>query len=431
MRKLNFLILAFLLLSHICLSQQLINFKIIEKGENIIAVEFGKGNDLFVLNYNNQFHEYNTDSLSLTASYNLGINKIDFSNPLDLLALGDLNGNLFFYKDKKQIKNIKAHDNKITCLKFSPSGHYIATSSINSSIKIWSTQSFELVSEINSNTDIITDIQFSLDETLLVYSTSNGKITVWSLADKQMISTRQFTKTWIRNIAICPDGLKYAVCGDDKKISVFSFKDKDYYQLTKSHRNIITNIRFIDQNYLLSIGHDHRTVMNNINIPSEKDELKHFKGYPRYYSYLYEVSGDKYLSDITASNKERLVAISSYGKGVAITNYFHHLIEESHEIKVKEIENHAIDTTNVNHEFQIKKNPGVIRGRITRSEQIKNAWLYFIKEDKRFKIPLDKKGEFVLQVPLFGESCDYSIIVEDWDKDLHPVQYDFKLIKSD
>jgi hypothetical protein len=171
--------------------------------------------------------------------------------------------------------------------------------------------------------------------------------------------------------------------------------------------------------------------MNNINIPSEKAELKHFKGYPRYYSYLYEVSGDKYLSDLTVSNKDRLVAISSYGKGVAITNYFHHLIEEPHEIKVKEIENHAIDTTNVNHEFQIKKNPCVIKGRITRSEQIKNAWLYFVKEDKRFKIRVDKKGEFVLQAPLFGESSDYSIIVEDWDNDLNSVQYHFKLTKSD
>ena len=431
MRKFNFLMIPFLLLSNICLSQKLKNVKLIEKGENIIAVEFGKENDLFVLNNKHQVHTYNTNSLSLTDSYNLETNKIDFSNALDLLALGDLKGNLLFYKGKKQIETIKAHNNKITCLKFSQSGKYIATSSINSIIKIWSTQSFELVSEIDNNTDIITDIKFSLDEAFLVYSTNNGKIAIWSLPEKQIISTHQLQKSWIRNIAICPDNLKYATCGDDKKITIFSFKNNDYYQLTESHRNIITSIRFIDQNYLLSIGHDHRIVINNINLPTEKAILKHFNGYPKYDSYLYDFSGDKYLSDLSVSNRNRIIAISSYGKGVSITNYFHDFIGKPHEISIKEINNNAIDTTNVKHEFLIKKNPCIIKGRITRPEEIKNVWLYFAKEDKKFKLKVDKKGAYTSQVPIFGESGVYSIIVEDWDNNFNPVQYDFKLIKSD
>ncbi len=431
MRKFNFLMLAFLLLSNICLGQKIKNIKTIENGENIIAVEFGKEPDLFVLNNKHQVHKYNTSSMSLIDSFNPETNKIDFSKALDLLVLGDIKGNLLFYNGNREIKSIKAHNNKITCLRFSPSGKYIATSSISSTIKIWSTQSFELVSEISNQTSLITDIQFSLDEVFLVFSTNKGKIAIWSMPDKQIINSHQLHKSWIRSISICPDNLKYATCGDDKKITIFSFNSNDYYQLTKSHCNIITNIQFIDQNYLLSIGHDHRIVMNNINLPPNKAELKHFKGYPGYNVFLYKLPGDKYLSDFSVSKKDRIVAISSYGKGVTITDYFHDLIERPHEIKLMEINNHPLDTTNVNHEFTINQNPGIIKGTITRSEEIKNAWLYFVKEEKRFKLKIDKKGEFIFQVPIFGESSDYSITVEDWDHNFNPVQYDFKLTKRD
>ena len=431
MRKFNFLMFAFLLLSNICLSQKLNNLKIIEKGENIVAVEFGKENDLFVLNNRQKVLKYNTNSLSLTDSYNLETNKMDFSKAMDLLVLGDTKGNLLFYNGNRPIKTIKAHNNKITCLKFSPSGKYIATSSINSSVKIWSTQSFELVSEIDNQTTLITDIQFSLDELFLVFSTSNGKIAIWSLPQKQIVSSHQLHKTWIRNISICPDNLKFATCGDDKKITIFSFKDDDYYQLTKSHRNIITNIGFIDESYLLSIGHDHRIVMNNINLPSKKEEVKHFKGYPGYYGFLFELPGDKYLSDFSVSKKDRIIAISSFGKGVVLTDYFHNLIEKPHVIQLKEIGNHVLDTANVSTEFRINKNPAIIKGMITRPEEIKNARLYFVNNDKSLKLRVDKKGEFIFQVPIFEESSDYSIIVEDWDHNFNPVHYDFKLIKSD
>lgn len=431
MRKINLLILASFSFSIICFGQKIEKFQVIEKGENVSNINFGKLNDLYVLGQNEQVKRINIDSIIQSYTFNVNAKCIGISNSNKDLVLGTSDGNLFFFNNQELVKNFKANHKQITSISFSQSDKYLATSSLDSTIKIWSTKTYDLLAVINTNSDLVTDIEFSLEDEFLVYSTNNGKIAIWNLNGNDLFTTYQISKNWIRSIAICPDSTKFAVCGDDKKITILSFKNKEYYQLKKSHRNIITGIQFINKDYLLSIGHDNRVTLNNINIPTEKSELKHFKGYPRYKGYFYDLAGDKYFSDLTISNEKKLVAISSYGKGITMTNYFHNLIENPHEIRIKEIDNNPVDTVNVESEFNVKKKSCVVKGRITRPEEIKNVWLYFVNDDKKIKLKFNKKGEFQTQVPILKEIYDFTIIVEDWDKYLNTVKYDFRLVLSE
>lgn len=430
MRKINLIILVTFSFSIICFGQKIENFQVIGKGANIFNIDFGQENDLFVLSQNEQVKKLNVDSTIQWYTFNVDAKCIGISNSNKDVVFGTSDGNLLLHNNQELIKNFKAHHKQITIITFSLSDKYLATSSLDSTIKIWSAKTFDLLQEINTKSDLVTDIKFSLDDNFLVYSTNTGKAFIWSIKENELSTTYQISKNWIRSIAICPDSTKFAVCGDDKKITILSFKNKNYYQLKKSHRNIITGIQFINRDYLLSIGHDNRIVMNNIIKPTEKPELKHFKGYPRYKGYFYERTGDKYFSDLSISNEKKIVAISSYGKGIVMTNYFHNLIDKPHDIKIKEINDKMVDTVNVESEFLVKKQSCVIKGRITRPEEIKNAWLYFVKDDKQIKLQVDKKGEFKQQIGVYGESYDYSIIVEDWDKYLNTVKYDFRLMLS-
>ena len=430
MKKIISLILASFSFVIVSYSQKIEKFEVIDKGENISDIDFGKGNNLFVINHNEQVKKIDIDSIMLSYTFNVKAKCIGILYSTENLGLGTSDGNLYFFKNQELVKKIKAHHNEITAITVSQSNNYIATSSLDSTIKIWSTKTYDLLLVINTTSDLVTDIKFSLEDNFLVYSTNSGKVSIWSINENGLSTTYQISKNWIRSIAICPDSTKFAVCGDDKEISILSFVNKDYYQLKKSHSNIIPRIQFINKDYLISIGHDNRVVMNNINIPTGKPALKHFKGYARYKGYFYALVGDKYFSDLSISNEKKLVAVSSNGKGIAMTNYFHNLIEIPHAIKIKEIDDNMIDTVNAKSEFLVKNKTSVIKGRITRPEEIKDAWLYYIKDDKRFKLKLNKKGEFKHQVGIYGESYDYSIIVEDWDINLNTVNYDFRLIIS-
>jgi FOG: WD40 repeat len=433
MRNFILLITFFLATSFSALSQSDIIEKSVkfEKENNITNVEFGRENDLFALDNNKQVKKLNIDLATQSFLFDVEANSIGTSNLSNIIALGKTDGTLLFFDNEKQIKSYKAHNSPITFITFSPLDNFIATSSLGSKIKIWSAKTYDLLQEIDITTGLVTDLKFSLDEKLLVYSTNKGKVVVWNLKDQKNHSMHKISNKWIRNIAICPDGIKYAVCGDDKKITILSFKNNDYYQLEKSHINIITNIEFIDQNYLISIGHDHRVVMNNINVLVEKEELKHFKGHPKYKKYLHDLQGDKYFSNLSISNEQKLVAVSSYGRGIALTGYFHDLIENPYEIYIKAIDNNIVDVTNVRSEFMVKRSFCIIQGKITRPEGIKNAWIYYAKYDTKTKLKIDKDGDFKFQTAVFDEINDYSIIVENWDKNLSNIQYDFRVIKRD
>lgn len=430
MRKLILLIFSSFLFSNFCYSQKIEKFQVIDKGENVYDIDFGKKNYLFAVNYNEEVKKINIDSITQSYTFNVNAKCIGISNSTENIAFGTSDGNLLFFSNQEIVKNFKAHHNQITFITFSLSDKYFATSSIDSTIKIWSAKTYDLLQEIYTKSDLVTDIKFSLEDEFLVFSTNTGKVSIWSINKNELSKTYQISKNWIRSIAICPDSTRFAVCGDDKKIRILSLRNKDYYQLEKSHRNIIPRVQFINKDYLISIGHDNRIVMNNINIPTEKSELKHFNGYPRYKGYFYDLAGDKYLSDLSISNENKIVAISSYGKGIALTNYFHNLIENPHEIKIKEIDNSMVDTVNVESEFLVTKKACIITGRITRPEEIKNAWLYFVDDDKKVKLKYSKKGEFQIQVPILTEMYDFTIIVEDWDKYLNTVKYNFRLIRS-
>ena len=431
MRKFILLTFALFSFSTICRSQDLEDFLILEKNKNITDVQFGKNNNLFVLGSDKQVRILSIDLKIQLYSFDVSVNSMRVSSSAEVIAFGQADGTLLFFNQEKQIESYKAHNNSITFIAFSPSDKFFATSGLDSKIKIWSAETYDLLQEIDVKSDLATDIKFSVDEKFLVYSTSNGKIIVWDLKDKKIRTTQQISNKRIRHIAISPDSIKYAVCGDDKKITILSFKDNNYYQLEKSHGNIITHIQFINPHYLLSIGHDHRITMNSIHIPTKKEDIKHFGGHPKYKKPTYgDLQGDKYFSNLSISEEKNLVAISSFGKGIAITSYFHDFIKKSHKVTFTKIDNVELDTLNVMPEFTYTNTPCVISGKITRPESIKNAWLRFAKDDKRIKFKVDEKGSFKLLFVADREIFNYSIIIEDKDENLGTSHYDFKLINA-
>ena len=405
---------------------------ILEKDKSITDIKFLKDNDLLILNNDKKVYKLNIDSKTEPYFYDVTANATGIANSNNIIALGNDEGNLSFFESTTLIKNHKGHSNKITLITFSPSDNLIATSGLDSKIKIWSAKSYDLTQEIDVSSDVVTDIKFSLDEEFLVYSTNKGSVIVWSIKDKKTHVTHKTSDNWVRNIAMCPDSVRYAVCGDDKMITILSFDNSRPYQLKKSHKNIITKIQFMDHNYLLSIGHDHNIVMSNINNSTERVALKHFKGYPRYKKRLFKSQGDRYLSSLSISDEKKLVAVSSFGKGIALTNDYHDLIETPHSIIISEVNNIIVDNNSFVSDFTVHNNSCIIKGIITKPEGIKNAWIHFLEDDenKILELRIGNNGEFKCQVAVSDGTNTYSIIVEDWDNNMKTMQYDFRVTKK-
>ncbi len=434
MKPILFIILHLVIILHYDTSfcQVLISEKTLENGKVIYNTVFGHEGKSLAINDRNQINIYNTDSFEKIYSIHTKAFSMDFSNNSELLVCGNTGGQILLFENDIPIISIPAYKSKITCIKLSHSDKVVATSCKESVIKIWSLDSKSLVSEYNCKEGIITDLEFSLDDLYLIASTSTGYVFVWDYINNNIIGIFPSHKGWVRGLAICPDSLRFASCGDDGKIIIYSLGRKDYYILEKSHQEMIMDIQFVNRNYLLSIGHDNRIVLNNINLlaPDVNEPLSE-KNY-KYSIKLNGLSGDKYPSSISVSDHVKQIAVSTLGNGVVLTDYFNGFISEPHLIEIFGLDNKFTQSLKTRDTvYNTKKNSCLIDMKLSRPESIKNVWLHSINNDSTIKLSFDKRGVCKNKLVLQDEYNDYDIAIEDIDSQLDVVKYSFRVIKTD
>lgn len=434
MRKITFLILVSFFYSLHGYSQkvdgkEIPGTKIIGNSENISNIDFGIGNDLFVRTYDGKVKKADVNSGNSSDNFIESSSSIGVVKSTNELVKGSPNGDVVIYKDDKVLKTINAHSSRVTHITVSQSNKYIATASLDKTIKIWKTDNYEVAQEINTSSDLVTDIKFSLQDNYLVYTTKKGKVLVWDIVNNKVDTSHQITEKWLRSIAISPDGTTYAVAGDDKTITILSFKDSSNYKLEDSHTKLISNIEFLNKDYILSMGHDNKIVMNSIHTPTDKEGLKNYGGYPQY-RVNNTALGDRYFSDISISEENKIVAISSSGNGIVITDYFHNLVEKPHKVLIREVDGVIVNPHKHASEYRVNNKVSIIKAEVTRPKQVKKIEVQYVKDGKRVKVKMGVKGNLEFQVTLEGEAYDFRIVIEDWDDNLHISNHDFKLIRN-
>jgi hypothetical protein len=132
------------------------------------------------------------------------------------------------------------------------------------------------------------------------------------------------------------------------------------------------------------------------------------------------------------SNKTKYAAISTLGKGVIITDYFHSSIKESHTILWFGLNNFTYANNKISKGiFTIKEDPCIIKMKLSRPESVRNAWLYSVKNDEKIKVNYDKDVNFKNQLELMDKFNDYVLTIEDEDNLLDQIIYCFRIVKNE
>jgi len=115
-----------------------------------------------------------------------------------------------------------AHTTNVTSVAFSPDGLYLATASLDQTVKIWSTTSWACLQTLTKHTNGASSVAFSPDGQKIVAGGVDGTVSVWNRANGTRLLTIAAHALPVTSTAFTPDGTRVISASDDDTIRIWS-----------------------------------------------------------------------------------------------------------------------------------------------------------------------------------------------------------------
>jgi WD40 repeat protein len=168
---------------------------------------------------------------------------------------------LWDMKTKTLIKTFKDHTKPVITLAFSPNGKYLATGSGDTTVKLWDIQKKTLFKTIKNNSSTIMSLAFS-SKGILAFLNRDKTLILWDMKSKTKIlevkiDKRKYLTT---SMAFSPNSKFLVIGGDIRKVAIFNMHSKTFLKISEGHHHYITSVSFSPNGkYFASVSLD-RTI---------------------------------------------------------------------------------------------------------------------------------------------------------------------------
>lgn len=161
--------------------------------------------------------------------------------------------------------SLSGHNQTISQIKYSPDGQLIATAGWDKTIKLWNSQTGELVNTLPGHQAAINTLVFSPDNQTIIAGTEDNNIYIWNIQNKPKIVKKIAAHDdSIKAITISNDNQIIASAGYDNQIKLWTIQGQ-LLQTISAHNLAITSLEFAPnqknhQDYIITSGSWDNTV---------------------------------------------------------------------------------------------------------------------------------------------------------------------------
>jgi len=211
---------------------------------------------------------------SLTQDFG-GVHGIAFSPDGELFAVGDSAGGirLFRLEDRQPYLYLEGHGKDlsvVTDLAFSPDGKLLASSSIDSKVKLWSTNTGKCWKTFTGKQQWIWSVAFSPDGQTVASGGEDGTITLWNIhTDECRVLSGHHS--WVWSLAFQPiptsslldkgsEGRILASASYDCSVRLWDTDTGECLNILQGHQHILTGVDFHPSGKILASSSFDRTI---------------------------------------------------------------------------------------------------------------------------------------------------------------------------
>lgn len=267
------------------------------------------------------------------------VSVLSFSSDKSRLAAGG-DGRIWVYdlSTEAQFAVLSGHTDQIRSLTFAPDNRTLASSSEDSSLRLWDTDSSNeiatlagepssfttalasspdgvpltgwneetarLLSNTTSDPARIRTLTFSTDGSLLVSGGTDGKIRVWEVETGRELFSFAGHDGLVLSLAFSPDGKYLASGGSDATVRLWEWEDKHLLSIWTGHSDSVSALTISsDCTTLASGGRDPQIILWNIKALGRMGHISGVEGY------IWEMEFWQ-----TEDKKEQLVTVNRDGE---------------------------------------------------------------------------------------------------------------------
>jgi WD40 repeat protein len=163
-----------------------------------------------------------------------------------------------FYKSKRIEGGLvipqmvfNAHTSQARGVRFSPDGNTLASCSVDSTVKIWKTESGEVIRTLK-HPHGVTYLDYSEDGNFLVTSSYDGVVRLWRVIDGSLLKELRGHQNTVWSVAISADGNTIASSGDDAIINLWDAHSGKLLRTLRGHNRIIWSVKFRPDNAMVA-----------------------------------------------------------------------------------------------------------------------------------------------------------------------------------
>lgn len=208
---------------------------------------------------------------------------------------------------------LRGHTHIITHISFSPSGNFLASSSVDKTAQIWDVSKCTSEYKIENHKESVLCVAFHPKRKEIASASADKTIGIWDQASDNSYRLNGH-KSQVNTVAYSPpDGRLFASTSDDKKVKFWQSKErKEVFEWSDNLRSGITDLSFSSDGRLIVVG----TRRGDIHVGKIEGltvrTVKTFKAHSKRISSISVGPERQFASSATDDNTVRLWSLESF-----------------------------------------------------------------------------------------------------------------------